>query len=438
MKIKKIGTLVASFVISVSSLAAVGFNGVAHAATTGTYYEWTGASSATAGNSSCTLNCWSVAGNWDVSTNGGSTYTTATTAPNSTDNSGDGDNLVFNLSNLTAATTVNDDITNLTVDTITLTGSGSYSYTINGNSFSLVNGLIGDESGYSASTIINNNITFSSSQTINPAEFILGGTLTIPTNSTLTVDGSFNMNALAGNGSLVLDQPSSSGSNSFYSNDYILNPSTFSGSIEINSGVMLSVNAASSLGTATLNIASGGQLTLPSASGSSTTNTINNTINMAGDGAGAAGEDQGAIYQDQNPNSSTGTNVDLTGTVTLTGNTQLAGGSGPTTTYNITGTYNAGGFSLTPVPASPPTYGTTVIELNGNPITGTTTSSTTTSSTTTSSPTSTKKTAIVPKTPDTGIGLASDNIGLPIVGTVMMAGGLYVISRKVNKRMNSK
>ena len=44
----------------------------------------------------------------------------------------------------------------------------------------------------------------------------------------------------------------------------------------------------------------------------------------------------------------------------------------------------------------------------------------------------------VPKTPDTGFGLTSAHIGLPLLGATMMAGGIYFISRKVKHPIATK
>jgi len=44
----------------------------------------------------------------------------------------------------------------------------------------------------------------------------------------------------------------------------------------------------------------------------------------------------------------------------------------------------------------------------------------------------------VPKTPDTGFGLTGAHIGLPLAGSLMMAGGIYFISRKVKHPVATK
>ncbi len=424
----------ASSALSVGAFIAFGVlsQGVAHAAT-GTYYKWTGASTATAGLGGCTSNCWSVANNWDVSTDGGTTYVAASSAPNSTDNSGAGDNLVFDNTSLSSATTVHNDITNLVVDTLTSQGTGVYPdvFTLAGNAFSLVNGELGVPDAVPQLTI-NNNVTFSASQTygqtgINSDEYNFQGTLTVPTSVTLTAASPINITTLAGGGSLILQGPTSGNYPQYHS---IFNASTLSGSIEIQSGALLTITTPSALGTAALTIDSGGQLSIddgPSTPVASDTITIPNAITLAGNGTGVSQQNQGAIiaglYNNTAGQDQGNLTVTLSGTVTLTGDTQLASVYATVVTYNLTGTFNANGHALTAVAASQPTYGTTTIEVNGTPLVAATTAS--------------APTAAAPKTPDTGFGLVAAHPAETLGLSGLSAFGLLLIglrSRRSLKR----
>lgn len=395
-------------------------------AATGTYYKWTGTDSTTAGLNGCASNCWSVAGNWDVSTDGGSTYATATTAPQSSDNSGTGDNLVFNNSSLAANTTLNNDISNLVVNSLTSAGSGVDDYTISGNSFSLTSGELSYGSSNSPDLFINNNITIAASQNygvINQDESImLYGTITVPSNVTLTAASILSIDGLTGSGNVVFEGLNSSQSTSGSFNNFSLyNSSTISGNITIQSGAELQIQNNNSLGTASLTIDNGGQLNI-SLSGTTTNDSITlpNAITMGGQAGAQALESLGAI-EGSYVNSSTGVNenlnVTLSGLVTLTANTALSSSYNSNVTYNFTGTLNQAGFTLTPIATVQPTYGTTIIEVKGVQLVA-------------------APTTPAPKTPDTGAGLVSSHFELPLIGGALLAGAFILMALTVPRKLS--
>ncbi|MGH7240878.1 MAG: hypothetical protein ACREGB_01120, partial [Candidatus Saccharimonadales bacterium] len=95
--LKRLRAITATGVVAAAPLFTLLTPGIAHALT-GTTYKWTGGGTdgvvSTAGDND---EKWSTAGNWVVSTDGGATYAAGipATAPVSTDNSGAGDNIVF-------------------------------------------------------------------------------------------------------------------------------------------------------------------------------------------------------------------------------------------------------------------------------------------------------------------------------------------------------
>lgn len=112
MKLRRIGAAFSSAILAFSSLLTLAVPGVVHAA--GNTCTWTGATDLK----------FSTAGNW---TNCGGV------APQN------GDNLVFDITSLTADATLNNDLTGLSTGTMTFSGSnaGYYKYIITGNALTL-------------------------------------------------------------------------------------------------------------------------------------------------------------------------------------------------------------------------------------------------------------------------------------------------------------
>lgn len=457
-------TLATALAVAFSSALTFGLAPLASAASP-TEYKWTGASSSTAGLAGCTTNCWSVPGNWTVSTDGGSTWAAATTAPQSTDNGGKGDNLLFDQTSLSANTTLTNDITGLTVGSISATvttGSQySYTYTVAGNGLTVTGGFT-DFSGNGNAVNLSNDITFDGSQTIgsgsgSPSASITGGTTTVASgtldvkdffssssafkvSSGTTVqfsNGSYLNGVVSGSGNIIVATPSSGS----YPNSLTLTPTadnTFSGTITVQKGgqlyVSLDENKYSALGAAALTIEPGGQLYLrysPTTPKTSDSLTVANSITMAGNGAGVFNQTKGAIVAGMYDNA-TGKyvydgalTVTLSGNVALTADTALASIYNTATTYNFTGKLTQNGHALTAVPADQPTYGSTVVQVNGKQVASSSSSSTTASS-------ASKKTA--PKAPDTGFALTADNSGLTLGAVVLIAvlvAGLATKGRKL-------
>lgn len=175
--IKRFCSATTAAVIGLSSLLTLGFTGVAHAATVTD--TWTGAS----GDGK-----FSTAGNWS----GNAVPAT-------------GDALVFNISTLSADKTVTNDMSNLSVASLSITGtnSNSYGYTIAGNNIT-VGGLSDDTGGYNPITA---DVTLSSDVTVN-TNLELG---TYSTPETLHLNG-HNLSLTTQNGSNAMDLGSVEGS----------------------------------------------------------------------------------------------------------------------------------------------------------------------------------------------------------------------------------
>lgn len=454
MKIRRFAAYGSAVALGLSSVMALAI-GSASAATT-TIYEWTDAASATAATapSTCTSDCWSVPGNWKTSTDGGTTWTTATTAPTN------GVDLMFDNTGLTANGTSNDDIPSLSVGNVTFKNAATtYSYAVSqsGTAMLTVTGGLGAASTnsypsltlgmpvtFSGATVIGSStanvtdvsatgaITVSSGSLSVYANYTsLGSSLTIPTGATLNVYGQNDSvyNMLDGGGAINIEPltgTNSNTANTFTVSDYSYS-NKFSGTFDIKSGTALQISSPTDLGTAAVTIESGGQLYLydsPQKATSSDSITITNAITMGGNGAGVFSQSQGAIQTglyDGNTKVTGGTlGVTLSGAVTLTSDTTLSSVYDTTSTYNFTGALNLNGHKLTAVGASQPTYGTTVIQVNGTPLAAATTTATTTAA------------PAAPKTPNTGLALVSAKPATVLGTTIAAALALAFIARRVS------
>ena len=425
--------------------------GVAHALT-GTTYKWTGTcstfSAGSPANCTSTSLTWSQPGNWAVSSDGGVTYgasSATVTAPQSTDNSGAGDNIVFDDDALTATTSTNDDIASLKVNNVSVIGTAStFFYSVSGQDLTVAGGVGGSNLG--SQLHMQNNVIFTGDQTfgdttmsnadmtlgagltvasgtLTAGSYINASTLTIASGATLKVTHGGN-GVLAGAGSLVVASPDA---NLPYPDAFDAvdtgSASTFSGAIDIQKGaqfVIFSDNPTYSLGTAAITIEDGGQIDMelnPNPAAETGTVTITNPVTMAGNGAGVDQMNQGAIIAglyDSAKHEVAGTlAVTLSGDVTLTGDTSLASTYATKTTYNFTGNLNKNGHVLGAVTASRPTYGDTLVQVNGQTVAGGSTPA--------------------PKTPDTGFALAAAHPGQTLALTLLSAAGIGGVAFKTRR-----
>lgn len=541
----------------------------------------TGQASTTASSSSaCTLNCWSVAGNWDESQNGGP-WTQATTIPSSTDNGNTGDVILLPIAttgtNSTSTTTpsttgnfnvgtvanpvyikvqyttstpiqLNDDVPNLTIQSLDMyfpvnnqpgtNGfiSPTYGYqiesdplssaTTSGTTLTVDSGIsniaannivgingtataplttlnvsnlvltndaiygspndpnssiyIGPNPSIPSDTAAYNSVQIASGSTVNyyattptidsfskqpvgtPVTTAGAPTTTVASGGTLNLNLS-NSNYLDLGGSGVVGLMSVTNSNNqtesvtyIPNSDASANGNVFTGTYVINSGVTLSASTGqANLGTASLDILSGGQLSLPygSSQNGSTSGTFNiaNAITLNGNGMGASsqGQDQGAIIAGLLTSTSTyggNATVNFTGPVTLASNSNLASYYNTAVSYTFS-KLNSGSYQLNVDPASPPTYGSAVINPapnstqggGGGPTTGSTTGSTGSSATTgTSSNPTTTKSPQVPGAPDTGMALVKNNYFIPLIGSILVGIGVYIFSVLLGSKSNKK
>lgn len=376
---KKILSAIATLVLSVASLAVFAPSIVSAAAPY--TCTWTGA----------TNNNFSNAGNWSGCNSA---------APQA----GDNDNLVFNGS-ATSFTPTND-ISSLSVGNVTF--SGATAYTITGVAFTITGGVTDNTTGTTQSAI-NTNVTFSGNQNISGSQnmgmafgvynatttvTISGGTLTVASG----YNGSPTFNSeLAGSGTLTVNGGSVNLENS---------TSSFTGPINIGSGAQVS-GAPASFGTGAITVASGGNLDLSSL----TNETLNNALTIAGTGIRGS-----ALFSNVGPNcSSTCASSDtltLAGALTLTGNTTFDPSDG---TINVTGTYNAGGFTLTAA-SGKIVIGSTVINGNGTGLADAT------------------KAATAVKTPDTGFGVSKKQPFIALAGALLI-GGVFVAVARSNRKV---
>ena len=323
-KVKLLGSFLASGIFSV--VLGLLFQSSALAASTGTYYEWTGAASTTAGLSGCTSNCWSVPGNWKVSTDGGTTYAPATTAPQSSDNSGTGDNIVFDPTTLTASVTVNNDLTSLIVNSINYSGTGTataFYYTIAGNSLSLGSGGMTSSTGY-YNLYLDNSVSLSSNVTISGLGLNINSSSTFNAgiyNITLSGGGLVNNGDIISSGAIdFIPQKGSLGGLVFNVAD-----SGITGTVTVPD---IQVTVPNSFGTAT--IIDSGSLYFINFNGANFANNIS-----IGGNLNAYGYSNANGYNGYN----TEGNINLTGNVTLTSNTITYGNGTVTISGPLSGSY---------------------------------------------------------------------------------------------------
>jgi len=260
-----------------------------------------------------------------------------------------GYNLVFNMSHSVASgagqITANDDLTNVTINNISFTGGadrGVTSINITGNPIYLTGGInVSDEA---TGAQFRNPIYLEANQTFGGNAAYGGGGFVgnvYLSHYTLTLTDGSTLQSLSGNGKLIVDVPAG--------NDVTINTlsPSFTGSAQIESG-QLGVDSRgdnSQLGTGTITINNGGTLRVNSLNSSTT---FSNNIIMSGKGAGA----EGAINI-----VAPLTDLTLTGSITLTGDTELGVYNNNNTdtgpgTFNLTRAPITNGYSLSGISSS--------------------------------------------------------------------------------------
>ena len=387
--------------------------GTAHAASN--IYKWTGAASATAGLSGCTLNCMSVYGNWDLSTDGGTTYAVATSGQ--VPGAAAGDSIVFDNSLENSSQTIKNDNPSLSIANFTSQGSQNYQYTLTGNGMSISGGFINPSTA--RYIYVNIPVTFTASQTFGTQghgnQYSLNQSITIGSGSTLTVASLYStyLPSLNGSGNIIFGGPGAGVNDPNYR--YTYNGGSISGDVEIQSGVEFSLSTSLGLGTANITIDNGGQLE----TNYSSPMTLANNITVSGNGSGVSNQGQGAIVNLYGPNRNSNNTMTLTGNITLNGDATFGSDWNYPTTFNLTGTVNKNGHFFNTVAAVQPYYGATVVQINGTVVAGGTSS--------------TSSTTKAPKAPNTGSELVSSHAVLPAITVISIAGALMVISRKLKK-----
>ncbi len=200
--VKRVFSATSAAVIGLSTLMTVGFTGVASAA--GLNCTWTGA----------TNNNFNTASNWSNCSGG---------VPST------GDNLVFDVTSLSTSKNLTNDISNLSVATVTFQGTVSdlnyVTYTLNGNAFTVTSGIV-NTSNTTAS--IGNALTLSGNITINAGQFVslngaVNGNATVTKAGTggvyFAVDGALSGSLTANAGSVYVGSAAALGSAAIILND---------------------------------------------------------------------------------------------------------------------------------------------------------------------------------------------------------------------------
>jgi len=346
MKLKRLGSLGSALVLSFSALLSVTFAGTAFAAAPYTC-TWTGA----------TNNNFNTAGNW-------------TGCNSAAPQPGDGDNLVFSTTSLSASQTLTNDITGLTLGSMTFSGSNiSFGFTVTGNALTITGGIT--QSAYMY-TELNLDMTLGASQTFaisNSSNLIIGdqtlstshtlalGSNTLTISDSSTCSGVSILSALTGSGTL--------NDNSAWR--LVLNSASpsYTGAVNVNAG-QLQVNNSQSLGVGSsgVTVASGAAI----AYGISANTTFAQPITVSGTGNSG----YGAIIADGPDTSPSGCSgggygpvtaytATLSGNITLLGNT-TANPSGSNYNLAVTGGLT-GNYTLTVAPGA---AGTLTISFSSN------------------------------------------------------------------------
>lgn len=232
-----------------------------------------------------------------------------------------GDSLVFDNTGLTTDATVNNDLGSRSFSLITLQGTGYVDFIIDGTAFTLTGGITSTSSG-GGRLIVNTPLAISGSQTI-----------TMGSSTGLYLQG-----ALSGAGNLTF---AGSGGVNLVSNN-----SSYTGQITVSSGVTLSLLDVQGLGATSAGtvVNDGATLVLCTYANQ----TFAEPLSLAGNGVASGygtSTPGGAIHAGAcgGPGSANFTDT-LTGAVTLTGNTKIAGVGNNTLkiTGPLSGSYTIG------------------------------------------------------------------------------------------------
>lgn len=299
------------------------------------------------------------------------------------DNAGvpeNGDSLIFDTT--ASSNDPTNDMSSMSFADITFTGNGGVDMTVDGNGFT-VTGNVTDNSD-SQNTVMNNIVVGSSS------------TFDVASPAVLTFTGT-----VSGAGSIL-----------FPSNGTVqFNDLTLTGSLSVDAGTV-SVFATSSADAtvSSVSVAGGATFAYDAFQNSSvTTYTLSTPINSAG----------GTL--DFSTPTGTGTTLNLTGTITLTGDTPIVVTSG--TVVHVQGALHGAGFRLT-TSAS----GQVLNESIDN-----TTSTPSGDINPAAAPAGSAGTGTTPGTPDTGFRLVSANPAASLGVTVLAAGSILAIARMTRK-----
>ena len=286
MRLRKIRFTAPALVLGLSSLLIFMVPSIASAAAPYTC-TWTG----TGGNSN-----FSTAANWSGCNSA---------APVATDN----DNLVFDNTSLSANATVNNDITNLSVGTITFSGSTSNEYTLTGNALTVTNGVTNTSSAQNYFELL---LTVSGNQTFSPGGGITAGKW----GSTSIVGG------LAGSGNVTVDN-----TGFFQINDM----SNYTGTVSsTNGGIELSYNGGTFTSSGGVTVSGTATLYLDNETRTDTAYNLPLSIGGSGSGNGITALSLEGF---------TGYTTTLAGTTTLTSNVQVTGSGTLDITGPLSGSY---------------------------------------------------------------------------------------------------
>lgn len=305
MRLRRLVTGVLVAVIGCSTLMTVAVTPLVGA--TGNDCTWTGASS----------DQFSVAANW-TGCNG--------TAPQN------GDNLTFDITNLTSSLTLDNDMTGLSIGTLTFQGTYDANYdsiTLTGNELSVAN-IVSSGDAYAN---LGMNLKLTADMAITTGIYLdnTSGNQTIDLNGhNLTIGGGVQqwLNQITGTGNVIVNSYAVFGQAN----------TGWSGSLQVNSG-----GSAEMLNTASLNqqmavtVNSGGYMSLCTFNGAKVAASL--AVSGDGDGNGAVRDEKACEMGGPGiPNSLA--NVNWSGPVVLTGNTVVGGFGNFTISGPLSGNYS--------------------------------------------------------------------------------------------------
>jgi hypothetical protein len=341
-----------------------------------------------------------------------------------------GDVLIFDVSALTTGTRsgegLTNDLTNFTAGGINFIGSNgglNNSYTIGGNAFNLNGQISNTSNGTTAAQTVNVPVTLTGNSTIvnngSGPLFFQSGANPALTNVTI---GSFNLGITSsntGNVAFGIGKPLAGTGTVTINNTggtvYFSDPSpSFSGQVNIQNG-LVTLDHDQALGTGTITINPSGSLSYQLLA---KTGTIVNSISISHPGTASQ-----AITVADNciGNGGACTNdgtVTFSGLVSVNNSNATVLANAPVVFSNVANT----GFTITAASGSLATVTGGSGSTGGVGSTGGSGSITTTA----------------PKAPDTGAALTSSHYALPLLVSLSMASGIYIISRKVRTPASKK